>query len=304
MFLDLNVPYNASSDQSELKKIVTTLHEFGYGGVAYTVTVTGKEANKVERAQDAYVKNLPPNYGFSQQPNPIQQLKLSDLGIHNTQKSDRCVNSPFISANGTVSQLQNQFQQLTRLTIIVDDASGGGGFRIDGNSSFMAAYDLIAVQPTSEKMFQQACGTMDVDIISLDMGNRLPWYLKQPTVNVAVTRGIFFEITYAPAIRDASSRRHLISNAAQLVRITKGKNIIISSEAQKAMELRGPYDVINLGSIFSMSQDRAKNALDANCRAVLVHSATRKQVHRGIMAMEPSASLTETNKWKTGEAQK
>ena len=45
---------------------------------------------------------------------------------------------------------------------------------------------------------------------------------------------------------DQNARRHLITNAAALVRITKGKNIILSSDAKNAMELRGPYDVINL----------------------------------------------------------
>jgi RNase P/RNase MRP subunit p30 len=45
---------------------------------------------------------------------------------------------------------------------------------------------------------------------------------------------------------DAASRRQLISNAQNLVRVTRGKNIIITSEAQKAMELRGPYDIVNL----------------------------------------------------------
>lgn len=45
---------------------------------------------------------------------------------------------------------------------------------------------------------------------------------------------------------DSASRRQLISNAQSLVRVTRGKNIIITSEAQRAMELRGPYDIVNL----------------------------------------------------------
>ena len=46
-----------------------------------------------------------------------------------------------------------------------------------------------------------ACGTFDVDIISLEMGNRLPFYFKHTTVGLAIDRGIYFEISYAPAIR-------------------------------------------------------------------------------------------------------
>ncbi|RKO84025.1 RNase P subunit p30, partial [Blyttiomyces helicus] len=113
-------------------------------------------------------------------------------------------------------------------------------------NAILSTYDLLAVQPTTEKLFQAACKTYEVDIISLDMGSRLPFYLKQPMVNLAISRGLYFEICYGPAIRDQSTRRHLISNAAALIRVTKGKNVIISSEALKAMEVRGPYDVINL----------------------------------------------------------
>ena len=47
----------------------------------------------------------------------------------------------------------------------------------------------------------------------------------------------------APA---AATRRNLISNALNLVRVTKGRNLLISSGAFKALELRGPYDVANL----------------------------------------------------------
>lgn len=46
--------------------------------------------------------------------------------------------------------------------------------------------------------------------------------------------------------QDNNERRHLMSNALHLIRTTKGRNLIITSEARKAMEIRGPYDVVNL----------------------------------------------------------
>jgi ribonuclease P/MRP protein subunit RPP1 len=57
------------------------------------------------------------------------------------------------------------------------------------------------VNPTNEKLFQAACGTFEVDIISLDMSARLPFYLKHSTVGLAVERGIYFELCYGAAIR-------------------------------------------------------------------------------------------------------
>ena len=45
---------------------------------------------------------------------------------------------------------------------------------------------------------------------------------------------------------------------AALVRATQGHGIIISSGSRNAFELRGPYDVINLGVLFGMSEQQAK----------------------------------------------
>ena len=43
-----------------------------------------------------------------------------------------------------------------------------------------------------------------------------------------------------------TTRRLIFSNAIQIVRATKGKNIIISSGTDDAFYHRSPYDVINL----------------------------------------------------------
>lgn len=45
---------------------------------------------------------------------------------------------------------------------------------------------------------------------------------------------------------DSSSNRFLMSNALNLIRVTKGKNILISSSARGTHELRSPYDVAAL----------------------------------------------------------
>jgi ribonuclease P/MRP protein subunit RPP1 len=43
---------------------------------------------------------------------------------------------------------------------------------------------------------------MRIDIISLDLAHRVPFYLKMPLIKEAIARGVFFEITYAPCLRD------------------------------------------------------------------------------------------------------
>ncbi|KAI8925613.1 RNase P subunit p30-domain-containing protein [Entophlyctis helioformis] len=154
------------------------------------------------------------------------------------------------------------------------------------NSQIIASYDLVSVQPMTEKLFQAACQQLDVDLITLDMGTRLPFYFKGPTINAAIQRGVAFEITYSQGIRDATARRHLFSNAAALVRVTKGKHIVLSSAAAHAIELRGPFDVMNLATIFGMNMAQAKAAMTDTVRSVLLHAATRKDSYRGVLSME------------------
>lgn len=66
------------------------------------------------------------------------------------------------------------------------------------------------------------------------------------------------QICYAPALREETARRNLFANAMALTRATRGKGIIISSSARSAFELRGPYDVINMATLFGLSEQDAK----------------------------------------------
>ncbi len=71
-----------------------------------------------------------------------------------------------------------------------------------------------------------------MDIIALELWQRLPFKLKPALVKAALARGVFFEICYAPALREPSARRNLFANAQALVRATRGRNIIVSSGAR------------------------------------------------------------------------
>ncbi|XP_061611123.1 ribonuclease P protein subunit p30 isoform X3 [Phyllopteryx taeniolatus] len=130
---------------------------------------------------------------------------------------------------------------LNRLTLVMSELSH---FR--PNPTEYAGYDLLAVQPTTEKLFHAACTQLDVDVISVSVTEKLPFFFKRAPVNVAVARGLAFEVSYASAIRDATMRRYTIANAASLMQACKGKNVLLSSAAAKPLELRGPYDIINL----------------------------------------------------------
>nr|XP_036858830.1 ribonuclease P protein subunit p30 isoform X4 [Manis javanica] len=153
---------------------------------------------------------------------------------------------------------------LTRLTIIVSDPSHCNVLR--ATSSKVRLYDIVAVFPKTEKLFHVACTHLDVDLVCITVTEKLPFYFKRPPINVAIDRGVGFELVYSPAIKDSTMRRYTISNALNLMPICKGK----------PLEIRGPYDVANLGLLFGLSENDAKAAVSTNCRAVLLHGETRK----------------------------
>ena len=65
-------------------------------------------------------------------------------------------------------------------------------------------------------------------------------------------------------IKDASCRRNLISNSISLLRACKRSNVFMSSAASRAFDLRGPYDVMNLGCLFGLHPSAARAVVDHN----------------------------------------
>ncbi|XP_076616729.1 ribonuclease P protein subunit p30 isoform X3 [Chaetodon auriga] len=169
---------------------------------------------------------------------------------------------------------------LNRLTVVMSDSSH---FR--PNAAEYRRFDLLAVLPTTEKLFHAACMTYDVDIICISVTEKLPFFFKRAPVSGAVDRGLVFEVSYSAAIRDSTMRRYTIANAVSLVDTCKGKNMILSSAAEKPLELRGPYDITNLGLLFGLSDGDAKEAVSSTCRSVVLHAETRKTASGIIYTM-------------------
>ncbi|NXB71812.1 RPP30 protein, partial [Donacobius atricapilla] len=171
-----------------------------------------------------------------------------------------------------VQGTSKKIKVLTRLTLVVSDPSHCNLLR--STSANIRLYDIIAVFPKTEKLFHIACTTLDVDLVCINVTEKLPFYFRRPPVNMAIDRGIYFELVYTPAIKDSTMRRYTISNAVSLMQICKGK--VSSQSENKPLELRGPYDVANLGLLFGLSEGEAKAAVSTNCRATVLHGETRK----------------------------
>ncbi|NXE52987.1 RPP30 protein, partial [Casuarius casuarius] len=169
-----------------------------------------------------------------------------------------------------VQGTSKRIKVLNRLTLVVSDPSHCNLLR--STSTNIRLYDLIAVFPKTEKLFHIACTTLDVDLVCINVTEKLPFYFRRPPVNVAIDRGIYFELLYTPAIKDSTMRRYTISNAISLMQICKGK---VSSHSENKL-ISSVQILLELGLLFGMSESDAKAAVSTNCRATLLHGETRK----------------------------
>lgn len=146
-------------------------------------------------------------------------------------------------------------------------------------------YDLIAARPTDEKTLQQACQSLDVDIISLDLTQKFEKHFKYPMLGTAISRGVKIELCYSQAIlsTDTSAKRNLISNMAQLIRVSRGRGLIFSSEAKSVLGVRAPYDVINLAAVWGLGSERGKDALTKEARSIVEYARLKRQSYKGIV---------------------
>ena len=172
---------------------------------------------------------------------------------------------------------------ITRVTFTLSDPSQNHRL-----SSLQSSYDLLALRPTTEKAFQLCCHSLDCDIISLDLSTRLPFILKFKALSTAIGRGVRFEICYSAGITGGGTdaRRNLIAGATSLIRASRGRGLIISSEAKAAVGLRGPWDVVNLCAIWGLGQERGKEGVCEEARKIVTIARIKRNSYRGVVEIQ------------------
>lgn len=153
-----------------------------------------------------------------------------------------------------------------------------------------AAYDLVALRPTTERAFLAACTSLSADhfaLISLDLTAHYPFHFPPRTCMAAVSRGLRFEICYGQFLgagrEDGRARSNFLGNVAGLIRATRGRGIVVSSEARGVLGLRGPADVVNLLAVWGLGTERGKEAMAGMARGVVVNEGIRRRGFRGVV---------------------
>ncbi|CAO3634393.1 unnamed protein product [Mucor fragilis] len=187
------------------------------------------------------------------------------------------------------SQKFTNMQQLTRVTLMVEDVKHN--YQLAASSAY-PNIDILAVRPTNFDICKHACQTYEVDLISLDLAKSksLPGFVA---AQVAVNRGIFFEVCYSQTFRDPNKRFLFFNNVKRLVEVTRGHNLIFSSEAMRALDIRRPADLRILGSMFGMTHDQIEATVTVNYPKLLKRAETRRLTYNATIAFDKSELFAE-----------
>ncbi|EOO00488.1 putative rnase p subunit p30 protein [Phaeoacremonium minimum UCRPA7] len=268
MLYDLNISWSPSTKIADLEKILRFSSSLGYDVVAINHTIGAPIPSQIV--------------------NSIPQLTPPPKSHPQPQSSN--TPSPSSSLPAT----------LRRVTVLVADPATNHRL-----PALAAAYDILAVRPTTEKGFQAACTSItEASLISLDLTAFFPFHFRPKPVMAAVNRGVRFEICYAQALTgDARARANFIANTISLVRASKGRGLVVSSEARAPLSVRAPADVINLMAVWGLATERGTEALGVNPRGVVVNEGIKRRGFRGVIDIveTPGKDANDTSGERTDE---
>lgn len=125
------------------------------------------------------------------------------------------------------------------------------------NSQNLKKFNVIAGIPKTDQAMQHCCSTFNGDIISMNLDDSMrPVIVNHKYYQLAVRRGMCFEIRYSPMIIDSNQRREILTISHTYASQRRAKNIIICSGATNKFQIRGPYDVANLYPFWKLIKNR------------------------------------------------
>ena len=160
----------------------------------------------------------------------------------------------------------------------------------DKTTKILNTYDIIAMRPDHTQdpkgdLHEQCFTKGDADIISLDLSHRMNFYFQKTWIKLAIQRSIFIEIVYGPGCFEppqdgkdnVNQRKTFLMNAISLIKLAKGKHIILSSEASSVLYQRSPLDVMSMAKMVDIeNQNDAQATVRANCAKVFQKAHMRK----------------------------
>ncbi|CAJ0932368.1 unnamed protein product, partial [Mesorhabditis belari] len=235
------------------------------------------EATSADETQEPPVKRQKKTL---KKPEPIPDPYIVDV---------KKVDVTVLESNG------KRLRQFSRITVSLNEQNALHNFF---NNSQLKKYDLIAVRPGSDAILNTLQRKTDFfDIVTYEQSSKTGWLMMSKKIEAIRDEGVVFEISYASALGDSYARRMMLSNGRFLMQALRRRGIIFSSGARDVIDLRAPYDALNMLCLIGVDSKFARPYLSDYPKSVLLRGESKRSL-RGCIAVHsvnavPSSNLIE-----------
>lgn len=248
-FLDLNVRSKTGRD-SDRETLLRLSFELGWDAICWNIPCVG-------------IKTIP---------KPIPLVDITPNYIHLCKQSFK---SRSLYKGQVISSTISDMKQYSRITLTIDDVNEVQA--VNSSNIALQPFNIVAVCPGNQKVFTYCCQQGDIDVISFNFNQRIPYSINKKLLDTAVSRGIYFEVTYSSFLTSSNTRKEMLSSSQVILQYLHGRNVVLTSGADSFSQLRGPHDVSNLANTFGISRENSLKVISNNCVRLIAHAAMRKR---------------------------
>jgi len=272
-FCELRIPVDSNTTEDSLSKLLISCFDLGYDRVVLCQTdnlrgsISNTSSSKKKKRKLNETEETPTASSWTC-PKPFI-ARIPDLIIQ------RC------------RQTSRKFRLYSRLNVIVHDNQSLHYLK---RAEVQQHFDLISLQPATRDILLYLLNstTIQHELLVLDPSD--PELLPFPSrlMRAAAERGIAFELIYSNALRDPFERRNLLAFGRSLAAtiFKRGQSIVFSSNATNPLQIRSPYDMMEIGQLFGFNEEISRKMITDNPMDVLARSFSRRQTVQGTVWLE------------------
>jgi ribonuclease P/MRP protein subunit RPP1 len=170
---------------------------------------------------------------------------------------------PFFSLSDWITKYRqllsgDNFLILHRLTFYINEIEDLKYLEEDNLSPLSNVYDIIALQPADESTLEACLDWPHASIVSITFTN-----YHSAIEKIQDTKKLL-EISFAPSLQDKTEKFKFLKLMDDLMKITKCKNLIITSQAKTPLQLRPPLDYLNMAYVINGKSNDSINLIGKN----------------------------------------
>ncbi|RVD90987.1 RNase P subunit p30 [Tubulinosema ratisbonensis] len=144
----------------------------------------------------------------------------------------------------------------------------------------------VSCKDGTKPFFDFLCESYETDIISLDLHTPL-FYFNESSVRKALRRNIFFEIKMKKILYN--EKCHFLKNTQRFLNLTKGRNLLFSSNANVITEIKSMEDILCFLQLFDckkkwierIKENKERFLYTVACKKYLFKDCFGSEVYEG-----------------------